>query len=686
MHKMKQALLLAVLPMLVSSCAIPGPENDSSSDPRSTEAQSRPAATSFLSARGSSIVNEQGEEVRLRGVNIGSWLLIEPWMLRLDGQEGIEAEKDIWDLMERRFGSETKLELIRLHRNNFFTEEDVRRIAEAGLNSLRVPLWWRATDDVQYDGSFTYLDRCISWCSANGIYVIMDLHGAPGGQSSEARIIGERADSELWKNEKFRKQTIDWWRRVATRYRDEPAVAGYDLLNEAYTAPMPDLIAFNDEMYRDTRHLIFMQDGLLGFHRLPKPDDMGWENVVYSFHYYPPGPTEGVMSPSVDFYKYNRMALHYGVPIYVGEFNSMMLERGGVSAFRRYCEAFDYFGWSWGFWTYKTIERNRDYNWGLYGHAVEGEPVDLNRAPWNEIVDAFKKMRTSELNPDRMMLAAVDTPMRWKPMHSDGKIALSLANGFLLAANDEQMRIEWGREEPNIGFWGQGDSMAWPVDIPEDGVYELGIHYANSSVQNRARVWVNGVHTLDAKLPNSGGWHSYRNHSLGALSLSQGRHIISISQAENNNPFINFKRGWIEKTDGQAQAALEKFILLSPVNMLPPPAASPLRVEWWRNPPNVGHWASGETVRWKISVGVGGNYQGRVTYSSPNEDARMEVRLGDALLFDDVAPVTGDWHSFRDLALGRIALEPGEHELSITWHTANPEGAGNIRLVRMDRE
>jgi endoglucanase len=673
-------LLLCLLTILLLSCA-------SSTGWWFTSAHKLPAV-SFLHTQGMSIVNAAGEEVALRGVNIGSWLLIEPWMLRLDGQDSIESEKDIWDLIGKRFGQEAKLDLIRIHRSNFFTEEDVRRIASLGLNCIRVPVWWRAVTDPEYGGDFSWLDRCVRWCEKNGVYVIIDLHGAPGGQSTESRIVGERSNGALWSDARFRQETIDWWKKVADRYKDKPAVAGYDLLNEAYTVGKMDTLAsFYNELYKairavDPKHIIFIQDGLLGFNVLPNPQDMGWENVVYSFHYYPKDTAGGVNDPSAFFYRYSRIGLYYGVPVNVGEFNSMQIDRGGISAFQRSCEMFDYFGWSWNFWSYKVLGGNRDYNWGLYGDSAN-PPPNLNQDSLEDIRSAFKSMRTESLNVNPALEAALAQPSRWP--QPDGAL-LTLAQAFILPDKDEQLRMEWGRSVPNVGYWAPRDRVGWVVDIPEGGVYEGGVRYANSASGNRARIWIDGVQAVDVELANGKSWTVYHDQSLGNLLLAKGRHTIALEKADSNNSFINLQSAWLRKANGPALAVQEKAIWLDAFSMAALPPGSPIRAEWFRNPANLGYWRSATEVSWKINLKKGGTFRGTLTYATPNDDTLFVVYIDRKPLFNSWLKGTGDWHNYKEIDMSLLGIPAGEHTVDVKWETANPEGAGNFGSILLKKE
>ena len=642
----------------------------------------------FLHVEGTRITDANGNGVVLRGPNIGSWFLIEPWMLRLDGQHQIESEKDIWDVMEKRFGREAKLDLIRTHRGNFFTEEDVRRIAALGLNCIRVPVWWRAVSDPEYGGDFAWLDQCVQWCRSHGLYIIIDLHGAPGGQSNEGRILGERSTGALWKEAKYRQQTIEWWREVAERYRDEPAVAGYDLLNEAYTVGnMSTLAGFYDELYKairavDTHHILFIEDGLLGFHLLPKPEDRGWDNVVYSFHYYPKDTACGLNDPSEFFYRPNRIGLYNGVPVHVGEFNSMQIDRGGISAFQRNREVFDYFGWSWNFWSYKVLGGNRDYNWGLYGDNAN-PPPNLNHDSLEEIRSWFESLRTESLNVNAAMQAVLAQPSRW-PLDDGSR--LTPAQAFLLPDQDGRLRLEWGRPVPNAGYWGPLDRMGWVVDAEEDGVYEFGIRYANNSRDGRARVWIDGVQAFDAELADGKSWIVYREHPLGKFPLTAGRHTIALGKADANDSFINLQNAWFRKIHGPPAAAQEKSIWLDAFTVDPLPAGSPIRPEWLRNPAGLGCWISGTEAAWKIEIRKGAPYRGTLKYATPNEDSLLVIYIDGKPLFNSWLKGTGDWHTYTELDMGLLDLPAGRHAITVKWETANPEGAGNLGSIVLVQE
>lgn len=73
---------------------------------------------------------------------------------------------------------------------HFFSEEDAKFLALKGLNSLRLPFNYRHFEDdsnprVLKEEGFKHLDRVIDICARHGIYTILDMHTAPGGQNAD---------------------------------------------------------------------------------------------------------------------------------------------------------------------------------------------------------------------------------------------------------------------------------------------------------------------------------------------------------------------------------------------------------------------------------------------------------------------------------------------------------------------
>ena len=218
------------------------------------------AADPFLGAAGTELRDGHGHgnPVLLRGVNLGGWLLFEPWMTPMDSS----GAKDDWtarDILTQRFGAETAESLLAAYEDAWMKESDFDHIAAAGFNVVRLPFWYRnveSEDGTWRADAFQRLDWCVAQAWKRGIYTILDLHGVPGGQSdgdSTGRI-RKGPDLNFWTNEAELSRSTDIWKRVADHFKGNPAVAAYDLLNEPSGAPTRDALwAVYDRFYRAIR-------------------------------------------------------------------------------------------------------------------------------------------------------------------------------------------------------------------------------------------------------------------------------------------------------------------------------------------------------------------------------------------------------------------------------------------------
>ncbi|KAI7459442.1 hypothetical protein KC357_g9165 [Hortaea werneckii] len=126
----------------------------------------------------------RGAQAVVRGVNLGGWLVTEPWMTP-SLFEDTDTE-DEWHLCNQ-LGKDKCLETLQDHWENFYTRDDLVAIKRAGLNSIRIPLGYWAVDLEDYEpyvkGQYPYLIRAVKWAQELGLTVFLDIHGAPGSQN-----------------------------------------------------------------------------------------------------------------------------------------------------------------------------------------------------------------------------------------------------------------------------------------------------------------------------------------------------------------------------------------------------------------------------------------------------------------------------------------------------------------------
>lgn len=360
------------------------------------------APPAWIRASGTAFVDDAGAPVRLRGINLGNWLTIEGWICGLNdavepGRE-IPDEWTLWSVCEERFGREKTARLIRAWHGSWITERDFEWIHDAGFDFVRIPFWhaWLDPEDAPAgvaDG-FDRLDAAIAWAKRHGLRVLLDLHGAPGSQNDWDHS-GVAKRNLLFSMPAYRDRTVDVWKRIAARYRDEPAVWGYDLLNEPNGGAPGPLAELHDRIYRairavDPRHLIVIEDGLHGLASMPPPSTYGWTNVAYSTHFYlfdarSDDPHRAFAEKTLPEWRTTQLA--YGIPLYVGEFN-VMNPWWGLVATRRYVRAFNGYGWAWSPWTWKKVEfGNPPWLWGVVTDSKPRTPFpDPHRASFDQLL------------------------------------------------------------------------------------------------------------------------------------------------------------------------------------------------------------------------------------------------------------------------------------------------------------
>lgn len=323
---------------------------------------------SFLHTSGQDIVNESGQKIFLKGVGLGNWLLPEGYMWKFGaaGDRPRKIEKIVADLI----GKEKAAAFWKAFRQNYITEEDIKRVADLGFNSVRPALNSRLflTEDenpVYVEEGFQLMDSLIAWCKKNNLYVIIDMHGAPGGQTG-ANIDDSPNDiPELFIEKKYQDQLVNLWVKIAGKYKDEPVVAAYDLLNE----PLPKSTGAAEKykhllvpLYQritteirkiDKRHMITLEgfDWSNDWSLFDKPID---NNVFYQFHYYCWDRPDNLNY--IDHYLKKRDELN--TPIWVGETGEK-----GNAIYWATAQLFESKNIGFSFWPWKKMDtKNTPYS------------------------------------------------------------------------------------------------------------------------------------------------------------------------------------------------------------------------------------------------------------------------------------------------------------------------------------
>lgn len=286
----------------------------------------------FLDVKNGKLVNGDGEEIILSGWGLGNWMLCEGYMW-LSHNKRFDRPRNIEAVVEELTGKDYAAKFWPQFRENYITEADVRRMAELGYNSVRIPISYRlfmeeGEELTWIDEGFCLLDRFIDWCEKYKLYAFIDLHGAPGGQTGAN--IDDCVDDvpRLFVDQYQFDKGIALWKKLAERYKDRWIVGGYDLLNEPirpsyseqqknYDYLIPRLIEFYEKATAAIRevgdkHVLSIE----GHHWATetnifckKYDD----KMVLHFHRYGAFPDKKCLE------KYIETAKRWNIPLWLGE-------------------------------------------------------------------------------------------------------------------------------------------------------------------------------------------------------------------------------------------------------------------------------------------------------------------------------------------------------------------------------
>jgi hypothetical protein len=321
------------------------------------------AAPEFIHVRGRDLVDPSGQVFLVRGIGLGNWLMPEGYMFKF---KKARAPREIYALFDMVLGAEDAARFWTMFRDRYISREDIMLIKRAGFNTVRVPLHYGlflgqhapfGADSglpMTFEGpGWELIDRMIGWCREAGLRVILDLHAAPGGQTGVNHDDGTGFPVVFYVPRE-RRRTTALWREIARRYRDDPTVLGYELLNEPVST-------YNDEdvlnprlepFYRDLtaavrevdpNHIIFLAaaqwDQNISVFGRPFARDL-----VYVYHqFWSPTGRDAIQD-------YINFSIQYQAPILLGEAGEATDQWN-----RDYSALNERFGFGWSFWTYKNL-------------------------------------------------------------------------------------------------------------------------------------------------------------------------------------------------------------------------------------------------------------------------------------------------------------------------------------------
>ncbi|MFH0735286.1 MAG: cellulase family glycosylhydrolase [bacterium] len=312
----------------------------------------------YISARGTQIIDLEGKPILLKGINLGNWLVPEGYFIKF---EQISSPTRIYNFFNTLIGPSEARKFWNEYRENYIKINDIKKIKELGFNSIRIPFHYSMffdEDNNKLEGiGYALLDRLVEWCKIESLYVLLDMHCAPGGQTGD-NIDDSFGYPFLFDSIEDQKNTIAIWKKLASIYANEPIILGYDFLNEPIAHYFdkeklnPKLEPFFKQLTEEIRtvdknHLFFIAGAQWNsdFSVFGAPFD---SKLVYTFHKYWSSTTQDVIQNYIDY------SNKYEVPIYLGESGENTNQ--WIKEFRSVLEK-NNIGWC--FWPYKKMDSDR---------------------------------------------------------------------------------------------------------------------------------------------------------------------------------------------------------------------------------------------------------------------------------------------------------------------------------------
>ena len=539
-------------------------------------------AQEFLHANGQKIVDQSGNEIIFKGIGLGGWLVPEGYMLNMSSfaNSPTEIENKVIDLV----GQTDADSFFENYRKNFVTKADIDSISAWGFNSIRLPMHYKFMTPkdqpfVYIEKGFAYIDSLISWCRPHNIYVILDLHAAPGGQNSGAISDYDPAYPSLWEDNTNKLRTIDLWKHIAERYKNEPLIAGYELLNETNwnlppnNQPLRDLFVNITNAIRevDSTHIIFIEGNTYAtdLSGLTPPWDF---NMAYSFHKY----WSTVSQSSIQSYLSIRN--NYNVPMWMSE--SGENSNAWFTEFISLLNQNDV-GWHW--WTYKKFRTIKvlasvpispqfqillDYwngnaskpshDFAVTALQLQAENLKIKnctikrgvldammRQPYDDTVIPFREntipgtIYAADYDYGKNNVAYHDVHYEINSSGEDYNSGWTYRNdGVDIEKCTDQITNGY-----NVGWIETGDWTQYTINVTQGGTYDLLVRIASQESGGKIQFYLDNATLTDLiDVPVTGGWQNWQTLRIQNVEIPAGPHkfVARFYFGGFNINYINF--------------------------------------------------------------------------------------------------------------------------------------------------
>jgi endoglucanase len=544
------------------------------------------AAQGFLKVKGKQIVNAKGENVILRGMGLGGWMLQEGYMFKVSN---LGQQYKIKEKMNDVVGEEKTKLFYDQWLLNHTTKKDIDAMAAWGFNSIRLPMHYNLftlpVEEEKVQGENTWLEKgfkltddLLKWCKQNKIYLILDLHATPGGQGADLPISDrDPAKSSLWESEANQQKMIALWKKLAARYAKEEWIGGYDIINEPNwgfedhakdargldekkNEPLKKLMVDVTKAIRevDKDHIIIIEGNGFGNNYrniLPTWDD----NMVLSFHKYGNYNTVAAIKSFLDLRE------KYNVPIWLGE--------SGENSNTWFTEAIQLaesnnIGWAWwqekkmginnpleikqpegyekllNYWSGKGAKPPAEESWKILQELLANIKME-NNILHPDVVDAmFRQVNSTATRPFRnyslensITIPAVDFDMgRQRSAYYD----LDSASYQYTAGVNTRGNAGWTYRNDGVDIKNEkgvnyifniedGEWLQYTINVKQAGTYNISFETATAKNDANISVFTNGNAAIkNIAVDNSGNENEWRKTTSSKIQLQKGGNKLRI--------------------------------------------------------------------------------------------------------------------------------------------------------------
>jgi endoglucanase len=556
----------------------------------------------FLHRNGQNIEDDNGKNIILRGLGLGGWMIQEGYMLKTGEFAGPQhvIKQQITDLI----GTENTAEFYKAYKSNGITKKDIDSLAVWGFNSIRLPMHYNlytlpieqetvSGQNTWLDEGFKMTDDLLNWCAANKIYLILDLHGAPGGQGHDANISDyDTSKPSLWENAANQDKMVALWKKLALRYKDNPWIGGYDIINEPnwdfdgknlngcderLNIPLRNLEIRITKAIRevDSNHLVIIEGNCWGNNYdgiFPLWDD----NMALSFHkYWNPNDLSSIQ-------KFLDYRTQYNVPIWLGETG----ENSNVW-FKEVVSLAESNNIGWAFWPMKKIDNiagvtsvstTPEYEKLLQYWKTGGQKPSSDFAKTtlmqiaenykiekvtikHDVIDAmFRQVQTSETKiykkhplPGKVFATEYDLGQN-NYAYFDKDVVNINGTQFTPwnkggAMRNDGVDIEKCNDKItngfNVCFIDDTEWLQYTFELSSKNIFDVDIRY--SSQVSGGKLYLEdetGRISEPITIPSSGGVNTWNTVTLKKVTIKQGTHKIKVYFEKGNFKlnYLDFKK------------------------------------------------------------------------------------------------------------------------------------------------